>query len=342
MKIYLGVSGGIDSFASALILKEKGYEVIGVHLIMNGECKENIPLLEKKLDIPIIVSDVSNSFKNVVINNFVNTYLEGGTPSPCVVCNNHIKWQSLIEVADREGGGMVATGHYCRKIIIDDFFYIQQGVDKIKDQSYYLWGLTQKVLSRAYFPLGGMTKKDVRLFVKERGYDEEMKRKESMGICFMEGKTVQEYLSSSLNLSHLNDGNLVDEENNIIGKHLGYPFYTLAQKKLLPIKDGRCVIKIDKDTNTIVVGNRNKLYTKELTISDFYCCNTKIIYNNLEDIRIKVRGIGENPEGKCNFSEIKNNRLKITLESYAWAVTIGQPIVLYFKDIVVGGGVISL
>ncbi|MEG2282236.1 MAG: tRNA 2-thiouridine(34) synthase MnmA [Rikenellaceae bacterium] len=337
-KVFLGVSGGIDSFASALILKNMGYEVIGVHLLMEGKCKEDIPLLSKRLGIDIIIHDASKLFQEKVINNFVNTYIAGGVPSPCVECNNYVKWESLRYVADNHGGGFISTGHYCRITKIDSLFFVQRGVDNLKDQSYYLWHLGQDILSRAIFPLGELTKTEVRSFVLQHGFQELSKRNESMGLCFMGGKKLREYLlEKEPSLKDLEGGNILDHNGKVIGQHSGYPFYTLAQKKGLTLDVNKCITSVNKDNNTLLIGCANDLFTKTIHVKDVYATSKEMLISCLQ-LTIKVRGIGVNPKGYATIN-INGTNATIILQEPAWAVTSGQPVVFYSDDIVLGGGV---
>lgn len=337
--VFLGVSGGVDSFASALILKDMGYDVIGVHLLMDGVCKEDITALSENLGIKIIVHDASSLFNEKVINNFINTYVDGGVPSPCVECNQYVKWKSIQEVADAHGGGLLATGHYCRIEQKDGLFFIRKGVDNLKDQSYYLWGLGQDILKRALFPLGELTKTEVKEFVSRHGYQAITKRNESMGLCFMGGKKLREYLlDHKAELRELEGGAMIDQNGTILGKHSGYPFYTLAQKKGLSLPAGKCVINVDKVNNQLLIGNNNDLYTNVLYIKNMYIISPEMLLS-CQQLTIKVRGVGVNPMGYATI-KVNNTEGKITLTDAAWAVAEGQPVVLYDGDIVLGGGVL--
>lgn len=337
-KVFLGVSGGVDSFASALILKDMGYDVIGVHLLMDGVCKEDIAALSESLGIEILIHDTSALFQEKVIDNFINTYVNGGVPSPCAECNQYVKWKSLQQVADANGGGFLATGHYCRIQESGAHFFIRKGVDNLKDQSYYLWALDQDILSRALFPLGEFTKTKVKEFVARHGYQAITKRNESMGLCFMKGKKLHEYLLENRpELKELEGGEIIDKDGAVIGKHCGYPFYTLAQKKGLSLPVGKCVINVDKVNNRLLIGDSSDMFTKTLHLKNMYITSLEMLLN-CQQLTVKVRGVGVNPTG---YAKIKMNGTDavITLSDDAWAVAEGQPIVLYDRDIVLGGGI---
>lgn len=337
-RVFLGVSGGIDSFASALILQEMGFDVIGVHLLMEGVCNEDIAALSESLGIEILIHDASALFNEKVINNFINTYVDGGVPSPCVACNQQVKWRSLQQVADAHGGGLLATGHYCRIQKKGSDFFIRKGVDNLKDQSYYLWGLGQDILSRVLFPLGELTKTEVKAFVSQHGYQAITKRNESMGLCFMKGKKLREYLLENRpELQKLAGGEIIDEEGKIIGQHSGYPFYTLAQKKGLSLPVNKCVISVDKVNNRLLIGDTRELLTSTLHLKNVYITSQEMLAN-CQQLTVKVRGVGVNPTG---FAQIKTvgTEAMLTLSDDAWAVAEGQPIVLYEGDLVLGGGI---
>lgn len=339
-KVFLGVSGGVDSFASALLLKDRGYDVTGVHILMDGVCREDIDSLSRNLGIEIIVQDASALFREKVIDNFIDTYVDGGVPSPCVECNRYVKWQTLKKVADAHGGGFLATGHYCRTERIGTLFFIRKGVDNLKDQSYYMWGLGQDILSRALFPLGELTKPEVKAFVSEHGYQTLTKRNESMGLCFMGGKKLRDYLiEQRIGLKALEGGEIVDKNGTVIGKHSGYPFYTLAHKKGLSLPAGKCVINVDKVNNRLLIGDHKDLFTNILHIKNMYITSQEMLLN-CKQLTVKVRGVGSNPAGFATI-RIFGTEAEITLSEPAWAVAEGQPVVLYDGDLVLGGGIIQ-
>lgn len=340
-KVFIGVSGGVDSAAAVLILKNKGYDVVGVYIDMLGEQNNDIEVLKKRLNIDIIVVNAQKEFEERVIKPFVEDYINGETPSPCSVCNPLIKWDILIKTANKYSGesAKVATGHYAQIVERNSLLYVAKAKDELKNQSYYLWRLSQDVLKRAIFPLGEYLKTELKEMMSKEGYDFVAKKKESMGVCFLGGKPYQELLLKRVpELKNLAGGELIDSENKVIGHHNGYPFYTLAQRKGLPIDKGKCVIKIDKNTNKLFVGTPNDLKTRELIVKDYLITDEDEFFSSKE-LSINVRGIGENPKGYCKVERIEHNRrlsVKI-LDDDAWAVTAGQPVVFYIDNIVVGG-----
>lgn len=344
-RIYVGVSGGIDSAASIVMLKERGFEVTGVYLFMRGECVEETVLkqlddISKKTGVEILIHDVREKFQTCVVNPFVNGYLAGETPSPCADCNPKIKWSALLEVADKHGGGMVATGHYCRVVEHNGYYYLSKGCDALKDQSYYMWQLPQSVLSRAVFPLGEMTKNDVRDFMQQHDWEVMVKKRESMGVCFLEGEKYAQWLEKFINLP---EGEVVNGKGEVIGTHRGYPFYTLAQKKgftLFNAERGLAVVGIDSGMNRLIVGDSKSLQSNVLYIKKWQFVSLDELFNESR-LEVKVRGVGENPCGYCKV-EPEEELMKITLcDDTAWAVTKGQPVVFYVNERLIGGGIVE-
>lgn len=343
-KVYVGVSGGVDSAAAVLILKNKGYDVTGVYIdMLGGEISSDVEALKQRLDIEIIIINAQKEFEERVVSPFIESYINGETPSPCSICNPLIKWDILIKTANRLSGehAKVATGHYAQITERNSLLYITKAKDELKNQSYYLWKLSQEVLRRAVFPLGEYLKSELKEMMSKEGYDFVAKKKESMGVCFLQGKTYQEFLLNQLpELKNLAGGELRDSKNTVIGHHNGYPFYTLAQRRGLQIEKGKCVIKIDKQANKLFVGTPNDLRTKELVVKDYLIVDENEFFSS-EKLSLCVRGIGENPKGYCKVTRIENTqKLHIEiLDDYAWAVTSGQPVVFYIDNVVVGGAI---
>ncbi|MFI3261717.1 MAG: tRNA 2-thiouridine(34) synthase MnmA [Rikenellaceae bacterium] len=342
-KVYIGVSGGVDSAAAVLILKNKGYDVVGVYIDMLGDENNDIDILKERLDVEIIVVNAHEEFERQVVSPFVEAYVNGETPSPCSVCNPLIKWDILIKTANKYSGesAKVATGHYAQVVERDSLLYIAKAKDELKNQSYYLWRLSQDVLKRALFPLGSYLKSELKEMMSAKGYDFVAKKKESMGVCFLKGKSYQEFLLNRVpELNNLEGGELLSADNTVIGHHKGYPFYTLAQRKGLPIEKGKCVVKIDKDANRLFVGTPEDLKTRNLIVKDYKIVNKKEFFSS-DKLSLCVRGIGENPQGYCKVELIENDqKLSIEiLDDDAWAVTAGQPVVFYIDNVVVGGAI---
>lgn len=358
--VVVGVSGGVDSVASVLLLKEQGYRVMGLYIDMLGDystggealrrvnfcdADRNGDLIEQissSLEIDVAVLDAREEFRKGVIEPFIESYASGETPSPCAICNPTIKWAMLERAADLLGCGdaLLATGHYCQKELVGGYYYICKGVDSVKNQSYYLWTLPQRILKRALFPLGRFLKSDVKRMVSERGLDNYAAKKESMGVCFLRGLSCEEFLLKERpSLALLSHGEIVDGEGRVLGEHRGYPFYTLAQKRGVLKGSSYCVVDIDPSLNRLIVGQREDLYVEQLVLRDLYIVNEEEFFSS-SSLELNVRGIGENPSGFCSvkradsFLEVKLNSDK------AWAVASGQPAIFYIGDRLVGGGIV--
>ncbi len=342
-KVYVGVSGGVDSAAAVRILQEQGFEVTGVHLSMYGEDACDIAELSEELGVEVLTLNLRERFEREVITPFVKDYLQGYTPSPCTVCNPFIKWEVLRETALVQGGAgsRWATGHYCRIVEMNGLFYVARGADLIKDQSYYLWHLGQDVLCGALMPLGEVAKKDVKFRMEGEGLVRLANRKESMGVCFLKGKGYAAFLKERCpGLAALDGGEIVNKKGEVLGKHSGYPFYTLAQRRGLPIKKGECVVKIDASENRLIIGTPEELYCREIWLENWRVTNEDEFFSSLS-LEVKVRGIGLNPTGYCRVAK-EGARVHVELcDDRAWAVAKGQPAVFYIDDRVVGGGVVA-
>lgn len=342
-EVFIGVSGGVDSTVAVMLLKKEGYNVTGVHIDMFGQTDKDVSLLEERLGIKVISVNIHDRFRKAIVEPFVKAYISGETPSPCAECNPLIKWRVLEEVADKNGGenAKIATGHYCRVIYSDGYYYVAKAKDDYKNQSYYLWRLSQKTLSRALFPLGEYIKSDIKSFAAQCGLKEFAQKRESMGVCFLKGRKISDFLlSECAALESFKGGDIIDKEGNVIGVHNGYPFYTLAQRKGLPIKKGECVIEIIPDKNRIVIGTPYDLYRSSFTVGDCMIVNENEFFGSSR-LTVNVRGVGVNPKGYCTVLK-KENDIFVRLSSdRAWAVAAGQPVVFYIDDRVVGGAVVK-
>ncbi|MFI3315563.1 MAG: tRNA 2-thiouridine(34) synthase MnmA [Rikenellaceae bacterium] len=341
--ISVGVSGGIDSAATVLILKNRGYDIKGVTFkTLSDTTHDSSSILAEKLGIEIEEVDISTHFKEAIIDPFCNAYIEGLTPSPCVECNCSIKWEVIKNHALSHNATHWATGHYAQITKIDSLLYITKGVDELKDQSYYLWKLSQETLKGCVMPLGGSTKRDIIKMVSQSNIDYLTSKSESMGVCFLGKGGYKELLKNEYpDVSKLNGGLIVDRNSNILGHHEGYPFYTLAQRKGLPINKPLCVVEINRNENLIVVGERDELYSDSFFIRDYsFVAIDEAIYSR--ELTVKVRGIGDNPTGYCTIEILSKTQIFVRLLSdKAWALTAGQPVVFYIGDRVVGGGYIA-
>lgn len=234
-KVLLGMSGGTDSSVAALLLQDAGYEVTGITFRFyekdgNTEYLDDARDLCRTLGIPHLIYDARKMFQEKIIRYFIQEYMAGRTPVPCTLCNNHLKWPLLQQVADEKGIYHLATGHYVNKQKIDGYWYITCGNDADKDQSFFLWGLPQSILERMCLPMGGLTKTRVREIAAARGFLKAAKKRDSLGVCFcpMDYRT---FLKAHVPEGEIIPGNFYDEQGQKIGKHEGYPFYTIGQRR---------------------------------------------------------------------------------------------------------------
>lgn len=339
------MSGGIDSSVSAMLL-QKIHEIVGMTFVCcdvnyrQESPSEDARALAEKLGIQHYVIDVRRQFSETVIRNFVSEYLDGRTPNPCVVCNRNIKWGRILIEADNLGCDYLATGHYARIVNENGRFFLRKGVDLSKDQTYFLWRLTQENLSRTIFPLGEYTKQDIRALAAQNGFVALTQKRESQEICFVPDDDYRAFLRSQVPDidTKIGKGKIIFEGKEI-GLHNGFPFYTIGQRKGLEVAVGHpvYVTDIDSKKNVVTLGERDELLKSEIIVSDLNFMK----YDNLEKPRTLVCKIRYNNAGvECEAIQI-GDRLKVTFSQPVSAVTPGQSAVLYEGDDVVAGGIIE-
>nr|WP_306448343.1 tRNA 2-thiouridine(34) synthase MnmA [Odoribacter splanchnicus] len=340
-KVVVGMSGGVDSFVTALLLRRQGYEVIGVTLeLWEKNDLSGVRDSCEKLNIPFLCREGHELFRQQVVDPFVKAYRSGLTPSPCCICNRLVKWILLQQVADELGVEYIATGHYVRIVEQEGRFYIRKGFDPQKDQSYFLWGLPQALLRRALTPLGEYTKKQVKEWAARNGYEQMARRRESMGICFLGGKDYREFIGHYAgDAGGGKPGAILDRDGQVIGEHHGLLNYTIGQKRDMPLSKGQplYVAGIDEKRNILIADIKSGLWTKTLTIGQ-----TSLVWSDdlqAEDITVKVRGIGLNPTGYVHLEKTGGERLIVHLSDPAWAIAPGQPVALYRGELLIGGGI---
>jgi len=344
-KVILGMSGGMDSSMAAVLLQKQGLEVIGVTLQTHTEANNKHIIeaqeLAQSLKIEHHLIDCRSEFRKEVITYFADEYINGRTPNPCVHCNQTIKWKFLLEMAISQNCDFISTGHYVRAKQIDNNYYILKGLDPAKDQSYFLWNLNQEILSKALFPLGELRKAEVRDLARELGYHDMASKKESMGVCFLNGTDYREYLKKFLPPDHeaLKQGPVIDQNNTVLGQHDGYPFYTLGQRKGIEgVAKGQCVIDIDYKRRALVAGDRNQLYTNKVLLNEFMITPDQSLWKD-QEVFIRIRGLDSVP-GYQGYIKETNSKLHVMFEKDVWAITPGQSIVIYQNDVVIGGGIV--
>lgn len=341
-RVLLGMSGGVDSTAACRILQERGYEVVGLTLLT---CEKSLSACEEAaalaahFGIEHHIADIREEFQANVIAPFLQSYLSGITPNPCIDCNPTIKFRILMEEADRLGCKYIATGHYVRTVRDGENVFIKQGADNKKDQSYFLWRLSQEQLRRTLFPLGEMTKEEARTLLKEVGLTEKAKDGESMEICFFDGD-YRDYLRSAIPDadSRIKPGYFVDSEGRKIGEHKGFPYYTIGQRKGLNIALGHpaYVLKINAAKNTVMLGEASQLLTQYMIVEN----PAWVDGIPAEGMSARIRH--RSTPAPCRIErELPDGRWLVRFDEPVSAVTPGQSAVFYCGDTVVGGAYIS-
>lgn len=340
--VLVGMSGGIDSTAVCSMLLAAGYRVCGLTLVTcdaSLKAATDAALLAAKLGIEHHVADIRDEFRRAVVQPFIDAYLQGLTPNPCVNCNPAIKFKVLEEWADRLGCTYIATGHYVKLKTIDEKVYICAGSDHRKDQSYFLWRLTQQQLHRVIFPLGDWEKPSVLAYLKEQGLEKAAEDGESMEVCFIPGD-YRDFLRANVPDidATYGGGAFVDSCGRVIGRHAGFPFYTIGQRKGLGIALGypAYVIKINAAKNTVMLGTEEQLQTTYMLIEEPSWVGT-VPADNLQ-VRVRYRGCPVPCEPPHKVAE--GLWLLHLLENVS-AVTPGQSAVFYNDNMIVGGAFIA-
>lgn len=352
----MAMSGGIDSTMASLLLHEEGYKVIGLTMKTwdyensGGSKKEtgccsldsinDARQLAVDCGFPHTILDIREEFGDFIIDNFVDEYIAGRTPNPCVLCNTHIKWEALLKRADMLDCEFIATGHYAQIRKENGRYVVSKGLDDSKDQSYVLWGVKQECLSRTIFPMGKFHKKDIKQMAIDRGYKALAEKSESYEICFIPDNDYRSFLKRRVNglEEKVKGGNFVSVDGDVVGTHDGYPFYTIGQRKL-GVSLGNSptyVVGINPESNIVVVGTKKDLKKQEMYVRNI----NYIKYPKIEDgmqclVKVRYKHKGE-------MASVTNagENLKVLFHQKVEGIAPGQSAAIYEGDDLIAGGFI--
>lgn len=356
-KVVVGLSGGVDSSVSLILLKKQGYQPIGVslkyarwenqkNLLKDNVCcsKESFAIARKicqQLKVPYYIIDSRLDFKEKVMGYFLSLLKNKKTPNPCVVCNRLVKFDKLFEFVQKKGADFVATGHYARvrKNPRTGKYELLKAKDPKKDQSYFLCLLTQKQLAKIIFPLGDLTKEQVYQIAKKQGFDFFEKTKQSQDLCFVAQQSIPAYLEKEIGFE---PGELIDKKGNVLGKHQGLHFYTIGQRKGINLAQGPWwVIGFDFKKNQLFVTNQENdpaLFRRTAIVTNYHFISGQSIKQAIK-VQAKVRF--SQPAASAKILPLKGNMLKLVFNQPQKAITPGQWAVFYKGDVCLGGGMIT-
>ncbi len=353
-KVVVGMSGGVDSSVAAWLLKEQGYEVIGVTMQIwqeeeqavqeeNGGCcgltaVDDARRVAQQLDIPYYVMNFKQDFKRSVMDYFVSEYLAGRTPNPCIACNRYVKWEALLKRSLEIGADYIATGHYARVAQLPNGRYaIARSVTAAKDQTYALYNLTQEQLARTLMPVGAYSKEEIRRFAEAMGL-RTANKPDSQEICFVPDQDYAGFIERSTGKPSI-PGNFVTADGTILGQHKGIIHYTIGQRKGLGLSMGRRVVvtQIRPETNEVVIGEQEDVFTDHLCADRVNCMAVPELIDGQEAIA-KIRY--NHPGTPCVIRKEGEDRVRVEFKEPVRAVTPGQAVVFYEGEHVLGGGTI--
>ena len=354
-RVLLAMSGGVDSSVAAFLLQQAGYKVVGITLKMwsyektysgkigatsDSDFIKDAQTLAKQLNIEHHVVDIQDEFAQTIIQNFTDEYFAGRTPNPCVLCNPTMKFGTLFHYAEKLGCEKVATGHYLQLKNENGRYFVSRGKDVTKDQSYVLWKMLQAQLSRCIFPLGEFTKEEVKTMAHSFGIDSIAEKRESYDVCFIPNGDYGAFLQLQRpeTCERLRGGIICDKNGKWLGKHRGYPFYTIGQRKGLEVAVGHpiYVTHLDPENNKVILGEKSDLLSQTLFVTDVNLSKYESLPENYRAlVRIRYKDAGT----MATITQIEN-KLQCEFDAPVAAVTPGQSAVFYEGEDVVGGGVI--
>jgi tRNA-specific 2-thiouridylase len=350
--VYVAMSGGVDSSVAAALIKEAGYHTIGVTMnfnIMRNDCKASCCGIDGIADamsaadilhIPHQVLNFSRDIDEHIIDNFTQEYLNGRTPNPCVRCNQYLKFGLLFEKVKSLGADYLATGHYGKIALngVRGCYELKKAQDSKKDQSYFLYSMKKETLPSVLFPLGDLTKVQVRTMAQQFALNTAQKP-ESQDICFVPASGYKQFIEDRMGCAVMTPGDFVDGTGKVIGRHKGLANYTIGQRDKLGIALGVpvYVYKIDPATNTVHVGPLDRLYARGLTASMVNWVSIEIPQETIE-VNVKIRY--NSPEVRANLTPVDKDTLRVEFVTPQKSVTPGQSVVFYDGDVVLGGAVI--
>ncbi len=333
-KALIAMSGGVDSSVCAYLAMRAGYECIGATMLLHGDGGQDAKDAKRictYLGIEHHVFDMRQDFRNIVMEDFVSRYEEGATPNPCIMCNRHFKFGRLMDMAKSHGCDTIVTGHYA---ISDGKGGLFKAKDIKKDQSYVLWSLCADVLKNCFFPLGSLTKAEAREIAEREGLVT-ARKSDSQDICFVPDGEYASFIESYRNKKYP-EGKFLDTKGNVIGTHRGIINYTQGQRKGLGIAFGKPMYVVSKnpETNEVVLGSNDDLFTKEVFLKDF-----NLIYKDYKETKAKIRY--NQTEQSCTLIIEDGLRARLVFDEPQRASAKGQSAVVYDGDRVVGGGIID-